>query len=59
VLLEFQIPKAKSKGFQNSSTHITETSAGAQLLMNYAVFHSQFDIFIDGLQKHQTVWNEC
>jgi hypothetical protein len=59
VLLEVQIPKAKPEGFQNSSKHITETSTGARLVLNYAGFQSQFDLFVVGLQKLQTVCNEC
>ena len=42
VLLEVQIPKAKPEGFQNSSMHITETSTGARLVMNYVGFKDSF-----------------
>ena len=58
VLLEVQIPKAKPEGFQNSSTHITETSTGALLVMNYTGFQNQFDLSIHCLEKLQKVWNE-
>jgi hypothetical protein len=55
VLLKVQIPKAKPEGFQNSFTQLTETSTGARLVMNYTVFQSQFHLFVDCLEKLQTV----
>ena len=55
VLLEVQIPKAKPEGFQNSLTHLTETSTGARLVMNYTLFQSQFHLFVDCLEKLQTI----
>jgi autonomous glycyl radical cofactor GrcA len=40
VLLEVQITKAKPEEFQNSFKHITETSTGAQMVMNCADFQA-------------------
>jgi hypothetical protein len=53
VLPEVQIPKAKPEWFQDSFTHITETSTGVRLVMNYAGFQIQFHLFVDCLEKLQ------
>ena len=56
--LKFKYQKPNPRGFR-IVLHITETSTGARLVMNYARFQSQFDLFIDCLEQLQTIWNEC
>ena len=50
--LKFKYQKPNPRGFR-IVLHITETSTGARLVMNYAGFQSQFDLFVDGLHFKQ------